>query len=210
VRNPTIFFVHLKFKPLLILEASYDVKMSAQKREWSKYCMENRVAHSAYNHLYEYPSCKAPNPLKQAPNPPKQAPQYEVIDFTGDSPARDSPAQDSLQSKALSTGNSSVQSPSAQRFQSYDRRSVPELVRQTSMQKARVTSGRSQSNNKLESTRTNVFLWLRKYRESEDDSFIKIQTDLQNLQKTIIPIRNTRFENLDDFVRNHLLQELTR
>ena len=166
---------------------------------WTKFCGENAVPHVSYDHLEECPVCGAQNPKFESFN-------KNVIEIPDDPP----------QPKALLTGIKTVQAPLMQnpsRFASYDQKDVAERTRQTSMQNVRSSnlSNRGSQSKMTDYIRTNVQLWLRRYRKSEDDDiFTESQTELQNLAKTTVRLKNAVIDDLDDFIHNHLLKEIRR
>ncbi len=165
--------------------------------QWTKFCGENAISHATYDRLEECPVCGAQNPKFQIST---------VIEIPDDSP----------QPKALLTGTKVVRAPSMQsssRFASYDQRDVAERTRQTSMQNVRSSnlSHRGSQSKMTDYIRANVQLWLRRYRKSEDDDiFTETQTEIQNLAKTTVRLKNAVIDDLDDFIHNHLLKEIQR
>lgn len=121
-----------------------------------------------------------------------------------------------LNQKLFLTGTKTVRTPSTQsssRFASYDQRDVAERTRQTSMQNVRSSNpaNRGTQSKMTDHIRTSVQLWLRRYRTSEDDDiFTEVQTEIQNLAKTTVRLKNAVINNLDDFIHNHLLKEIQR
>jgi hypothetical protein len=164
--------------------------MAKERPSWSKFCKETGNRHTSYEYHKACPDCGALNPT---PSTPK-----EMIEIPDDSP----------QPKTLFP-QKPREPDSTVRFQSYNKNPQAEIVRQTSMQKARNTN---QSGTKLtESLRTTVNLWLRTYRVVTKNNFsIEKQVDCSIIERTTVHLRDNRIESLDHFVRNTLLYEISR
>ena len=161
--------------------------------EWTKFCTEKGILHKEIDHHKICPHCGAQNPSYKSISKPSQ----EIIEI-----------EDSPQPKALTVSKQILQ-----RFESYEQRPIAKLGRQTSAQNIQNSvSARSQKKRpqtKLESFRTNVTLWRRRYRIlEEEDIRTDIQTECFSLRKTTIPPKNVNVASLDEFLYEHLLREI--
>lgn len=160
---------------------------------WTKFCTEEGIPHNDFDHVKNCPHCGARNPSYK----PISKASQEVIEI-----------EDSPQPKALTISKQSVR-----RFESYKQRPIAELVRQTSAQNLRnstsIQSQKNRSQNKLETFRTNVTLWRRRYRTlKEEEIRTDIQTECYQLRKTTIFLKNVNVTNLNEFLYEHLLREI--
>lgn len=154
---------------------------------WSKFCKE-----TGKSHVEQYKACPDCGALNLVYSSSK-----EPIVISDDSPQPK--ASFSQKQSDLSTV----------RFQSYSKNPQAEIVRQSSIQKARTTS-QSVIKSK-EELRATVTLWLRTYQViTKNNLKIEKQTDCTILGKTTIHLRDDQIESLNDFVRNTLFREITR
>lgn len=171
--------------------------MEKSRPKWTNFCADDANPHEVYADKKACPSCGALNPSYKASK------QSDIIEISDDSPRS---------SQALFQDKKSGRVSSTSRFQTYDQKPIGETVRQSSMQNARNTNAsRAQSKITEEPLRTNVTLWLRRYRVDLDDELSdEIQTEFRVLERTIVPLKNAIIEDLDDFIHNHLLKEIHR
>lgn len=183
-----MFFPHKYFFHIII----QIVKMTKDRVNWSKFCAETGDKHSLYELSKAYPNCGALNPTLSA--------SQEMIEILDDSPPK---------SKGLSIQTSKGHDRSAVQFQSYNRKPQAEIVRQTSMQKARNIN---QPETKLtETLQITLHFWLRTYKVVAQNNFsIEKQVSCFTLERTTLHLKDDRIESLDDFVRNTLLKEVIR